>query len=149
MKAITLALFMAFGVFLFSSCSETKDTPDAMKDEVIEYNQKTEQPEITSKEEVTMKEKANEEIKNEKDAEIKLKVKDSKLESASFTAASMHCTGCEETITGTVQKLDGVQSVTADFDSKQVQVTFVSDKLTREDIARAITDSGFECKVNN
>lgn len=137
---------MAFGVFLFSSCSETKDTSE---NKVTDEKPNTEQPYNTSKDESVTKEKANEEIKNEKDADIKLKVKDSKLESASFTAASMHCAGCEQTITGTVGKLDGVQSVTANFDSKQVQVTFVSDKITRDDIARAITDSGFECKVNN
>jgi copper chaperone len=146
MKAITLALFMAFGVFLFSSCSETKDTSDS---KVTDEKPNTEQQYNTSNDESVTKEKANEEIKNEKDADIKLKVKDSKLESASFTAASMHCTGCEQTITGTVGKLDGVQSVTADYHSKQVQVIFVSDKITSEDIARAITDSGFECKVNN
>ena len=154
MKAITLALFMA--VLVFSSCSETKETSESTTGGIKEDNQKTEQQEIFSKEELTMKEKAGEESVKEKvstdkseDKTKQLKVKDSKLESASFTAASMHCSGCEQTITGTVGKLDGVQSVTANFDSKQVQVTFISDKISRDDIAKAITDSGFECKVNN
>lgn len=157
MKAITLALFMLFGAFLFSGCSETKDTSDATKNEVTnEVKSENSQTENSSKEELTMKEKAGEESANEKvstdkyeDKTKQLKAKDSKLESASFTAESMHCTGCETSIENSVRKLNGVQDVQASFDTKQIEVVYAGDKVTKEDIAKAITDSGFECKVNN
>ncbi len=144
----TLIITVLIGAFGVLGCSETKDSTE---NKVTDETPKTEQPGYTTTDESSAKEKAGEEPKadiKEKDADIKLKVKDSKLESASFTAESMHCTGCESSIENNVKKLDGVQDVKATFDTKQIEVTFSGDKVTKKEIADAITASGFECKIN-
>lgn len=147
MKTLLLGLILTASVALIG-CSETKDTNETAGQNNSKETPQTQQAPL---DESVSKENAGEyktEISKE-DADIKLKVKDSKLESASFTAESMHCTGCESSIENNVKKLDGVQNVKASFDTKQIEVTFAGDKVTKKDIADAITASGFECKINN
>lgn len=147
MNMKTFALLLLIGVFALAGCSETKDTTETAGQN---NSQETPQTQQTSTSESTSKQNTGENKTdvNEKDADIKLKVKDSKLQSASFTAASMHCTGCESSIESSVRNLEGVQDVKASFDTKQIEVTFSGDKVTRKEIADAITASGFECKIN-
>jgi copper chaperone CopZ len=147
MKTLTFTVVMLFGAFFLAGCSETKDTSES---EVEKTDTPTEQKESTPGEELTMKEKAGEEVtKNDEGKTKQLKVKDSKLESASFTVPTIHCSGCEKTISGSVKQLDGVQDVKADFDTKIVQVTYAGDKVIKEEIAIAIDASGFKCEINN
>lgn len=147
MKTLLLGIIVS-GSIAFYGCSETKDATENSNNTAGQNT--SPQTEQTPVDESNTKEKAGENKTEvtEKDADVKLKVKDSKLQSASFTAASMHCTGCESSIENNVKKLDGVQDVKASFDTKQIEVTFAGDKVTKQDIADAITASGFECKIN-
>lgn len=152
MKTITLAFVFAFGAFLLTGCNETKD---ATENESKQESQTEQKNEVSSNDEKTMKENSVEESKTdaynkeESDKTQKLKVEDSKLESASFKVPTIHCSGCEETISTSVKKLNGIQDVKADFDTKLVSVTYAGDKVTKEEIAKAIDASGFKCEINN
>lgn len=57
---------------------------------------------------------------------------------------SMHCTGCENTITKEVIKLEGVKAVEADFETKHVQVYYDASKVSIDDIKAAIDKSGYK-----
>ncbi|MCB0722847.1 MAG: heavy-metal-associated domain-containing protein [Ignavibacteriae bacterium] len=140
MKAITLAFVLVFGMFLFSSCNKTQDTTS----NEIKQNVQTEQKETPSQDEMTSKEKAGEETKTKE-----VSNKDAKLETASFKCETMTCTGCEQTITNKVKKMDGVEDVKADYKTKSVEVTFASNRTSKDDIAKTIEASGYKCEVNN
>ena len=140
MKAITLAFVLVFGMFLFSSCNKTQDTTS----NETKQNVQTEQKETPSQDEMTSKEKAGEETKTKE-----VSNKDAKLETASFKCETMTCTGCEQTITNKVKKMDGVEDVKADYKTKSVEVTFASNRTSKDDIAKTIEASGYKCEVNN
>ena len=152
MKTITLTIALVFGTFLLTGCNDTKDTTENKSEQKNEVTS-----EVKSNDEKTMKENSVEESKidayskeeKESDKTQKLKVEDSKLESASFKVPTIHCSGCEKTISSSVKKLNGIQDVKADFDTKIVNVTYAGDKVTKEEIAKAIDASGFECEINN
>ena len=146
MKTITLAFALLFGTFLLTGCNETKDTTENESEQKNEVTS-----EVKSNDETTMKEKSGEENKMET-TETKTKDvanKDAKLETASFKCETMTCTGCEQTITGKVKKMDGVQDVKADYKSKNVEVTFASNVVSKDEIAKTIEASGYKCEVNN
>lgn len=145
MKSITLTLVLVFGAFLFSACNETKETTE----DKTKQNIQTEQKEIASQDEMTSKEKAGEDMSQDDTVKKEVKITEAKLETASFKCSTMTCTGCEQTITGKVKKLNGVQDVKADYRSKTVEVTFASGKVSKDDIAKTIEASGYKCEMNN
>lgn len=57
---------------------------------------------------------------------------------------SMHCTGCENSITKEVIKLEGVKAVEADFETKHVQVYYDASKVSIDEIKAAIDKSGYK-----
>jgi copper chaperone CopZ len=68
-------------------------------------------------------------------------VADSKIE---VTISGMTCTGCEETITGSVSKLEGVSAVKADYKAGRAVVDFNSSLADTSEIRAAITHSGYK-----
>ncbi|MCB0723517.1 MAG: heavy-metal-associated domain-containing protein [Ignavibacteriae bacterium] len=145
MKAITLAFALVFGLFLFSSCNKTNETKQTAGNETKQTGQQeSKQEEVKSQDEMTSKEKAGEETQTKE-----VSNKDAKLETASFKCETMTCTGCEQTITSKVKKMDGVEDVKADYKTKSVEVTFASNKTSKDNIAKTIEASGYKCEVNN
>lgn len=67
-----------------------------------------------------------------------------KLETVEYKSEKMHCSGCEETITGELKKIDGVKEIKADSKLKFVKVTFDDGKTNKEDIAKAIIAAGYD-----
>ena len=59
---------------------------------------------------------------NEKPRE--LNVSGENISTVEYKCSDMTCTGCEKTITKSVQKVDGVKDIVADFKSKLVKVAF-------------------------
>jgi periplasmic mercuric ion binding protein len=55
----------------------------------------------------------------------------------------MSCTTCPLTVRIAMQRVDGVQEVDVDFESKTAVVTFDDDKTTAEEVAQASTDVGY------
>ena len=75
-----------------------------------------------------------------------------KLETTSFTIDGMTCPeGCAMTIEKKLSKMDGVQNAKVDFDKKQATVNFDLDKLSADDLVKAVesTGDGQTYKVSN
>ncbi len=70
----------------------------------------------------------------------------SKDESATtlIKTPSMVCGNCAKTIKTAVTKLDGVEEVNADVDTKTVSVKFVPAKVNLEALEKAITGAGYD-----
>lgn len=56
----------------------------------------------------------------------------------------MHCSGCEETVTTEIMKLDGVKSVKADHVKKTVTVKYDDKKVTLDQVKAAIVNAGYK-----
>ena len=67
-----------------------------------------------------------------------------KVETVEYKSDKMHCSGCEETITTELKKIDGVKEIKADAKEKFVKVTFDDGKTNKEDIAKAIIAAGYD-----
>ncbi|MFA7360041.1 MAG: heavy-metal-associated domain-containing protein [Candidatus Kapaibacterium sp.] len=77
-----------------------------------------------------------------------------KIDTVEYKSEKMHCSGCEETITGELKKIDGVKEIKADSKEKYVKVTYDNGKTNKEDIAKAITSVGYDAvlqtsQINN
>ena len=57
---------------------------------------------------------------------------------------TMKCKNCAATMTAAVQKLDGVQDVKVDVDTKKAEVQYVSTKLDEKKIEDAISNAGYD-----
>jgi len=55
----------------------------------------------------------------------------------------MSCATCPLTVRIAMQRVDGVQDVDVDFDSKTAVVTFDDEKTSAEIVAQASTDVGY------
>lgn len=66
-----------------------------------------------------------------------------KPETASFKIEGMVCAmGCAKTIENKLAKMEGIQKATIDFNSKQATVNYDLDKLTEQDIVKAVEATG-------
>lgn len=64
-------------------------------------------------------------------------------ESVVLTVTGMKCGGCEDTITGRLQGVDGVVSVSASAKNNQITVEFDREKVNPDVIKSVITRTGF------
>ena len=67
-----------------------------------------------------------------------------KIETVEFKCDGMTCTGCEQTITKEVKKLDGIKDVVADYKAKYVKVTFAGNLTNKDVIKKAINEAGYD-----
>jgi copper chaperone CopZ len=58
----------------------------------------------------------------------------------------MTCTGCEQTITASISKLEGVKSVKASFTTGKAVVEYYPEKVDTLKIREAVNGSGYTCK---
>lgn len=65
-----------------------------------------------------------------------------------FKCNNMHCSGCEETITNAVKKLDGIKEVSADAKSKIVKVTFLKEATNKGEIEKSINAAGYDTETS-
>ncbi|HHO54390.1 MAG TPA: copper chaperone [Deltaproteobacteria bacterium] len=66
---------------------------------------------------------------------------------ATFAVEGMSCGSCSITVRAAVDRLDGIASVEVDVDGGAATVTFDGGRVTAEQIARAITSSGYTATV--
>lgn len=71
-----------------------------------------------------------------------------KVETVEFKCAGMHCSGCEETITSEVKKIDGVKDIKADAKGKIVTVSFDANKTNNDNISKAINKAGYDTELS-
>lgn len=64
------------------------------------------------------------------------------MEQYELTVDGMACTGCEESVTNAVERVDGVHRVEADHETGDVEVT--ADEDTEDAVRRAIHDAGYD-----
>ncbi len=64
----------------------------------------------------------------------------------SMSVERMTCALCPLTIRKAMERVDGVQHVDVDYDTKTATVTFDDTKTTAADIAQASTDVGYPSK---
>jgi len=64
-------------------------------------------------------------------------------ETVSIKVNGMKCGGCENTVSTAVSAIDGVLSVKASHQDKQVDVEFDPAKTDLDELEDAITDAGF------
>jgi copper chaperone len=60
----------------------------------------------------------------------------------------MKCGGCETNVTDKLKAIDGVLSVNASFQNKEVNVKFDTEKTTLDVITGAIIDAGFTVETS-
>lgn len=61
-----------------------------------------------------------------------------------FEVKGMHCDGCSSTIVGTLERVDGVLSATADHESGVAEAVYRPKKVTAEQLKAAIEKLGYE-----
>lgn len=71
-----------------------------------------------------------------------------KIETVEYKCNGMHCSGCEETITAEVKKVDGVKDIKADSKGKIVTVSFDINKTNKENISKAINSAGYDTEIS-
>lgn len=60
----------------------------------------------------------------------------------------MTCDHCKSTVEGALNKLDGVQNAAVDLKNANVIVDYNEDKVTIEDMHKAIEDQGYDVEKN-
>jgi len=71
-----------------------------------------------------------------------------KVETVEFKCAGMHCSGCEETITTEVKKVEGIKDIKADAKGKIVTVSFDANKTNKDNISKAINKAGYDTEIS-
>ncbi|MGB9696456.1 MAG: heavy-metal-associated domain-containing protein [Ignavibacteria bacterium] len=61
-----------------------------------------------------------------------------------FKCPGMHCSGCEQTITAEVKKLEGIKEIQADAKAKLVKVVYLTNKVSPKDIEKSINAAGYD-----
>jgi len=61
-----------------------------------------------------------------------------------FKIDGMTCNGCVKSIEGAIKMLDGVNIVNINLDTKTAKVEFDEDKLSEEDIFKAVKVMGYK-----
>jgi len=64
-------------------------------------------------------------------------------QTVSMSIEKMTCALCPITVRKAMQRVDGVEEVEVDFDSKKAVVTFDDKKTTADAVAKASTDAGY------
>ncbi len=62
-----------------------------------------------------------------------------------FKAKGMHCQSCESLIEKSVNKLNGIHSVKADYATETVEVSFDGSHVNADQISQAIASKGYNC----
>ncbi|MBL7112736.1 MAG: heavy-metal-associated domain-containing protein [Bacteroidales bacterium] len=80
-------------------------------------------------------------IENEESHDIEVAAEN--LSTIDFEVHGMTCTGCEKAITSSIDKLEGIQSVTASHIDSNTVVSFDKLKTDPEKIKEAIQSAGY------
>lgn len=70
-----------------------------------------------------------------------------KTENTVISVDGMHCNHCKARVENALKALKGVKKFEVSLENGSATVAYVAKKITPEEIASAITQSGFEAKV--
>lgn len=71
-----------------------------------------------------------------------------KVETVEFKCEGMYCSGCEETITTEVKKVDGIKDIKADSKTKLVTVSYDANKTNKDNISKTINAAGYDTELS-
>ena len=66
------------------------------------------------------------------------------MESTTLKVTGMSCGGCVKSVTKVLQELPGVSKAEVSLEKGEATVEYAADQVTRESMAQAIDDAGFE-----
>ncbi len=69
-------------------------------------------------------------------------------QTVSMNVEKMSCALCPLTVRKAMERVDGVQLVEVDYETKTATVTFDDSKTTATDIAQASTDVGYPAQID-
>ena len=69
------------------------------------------------------------------------------MEQTTFEVSGMACDGCEANVTDALEALDGVSSVTANYEADEVRVEHDAATVDETALAAAISDAGYDAAV--
>ena len=70
-----------------------------------------------------------------------------KTENTVISVDGMHCNHCKAKVENALKALKGVKKFEVSLENGSATVAYVAKKITPEEIASVITQSGFEAKV--
>lgn len=73
---------------------------------------------------------------------------ESKIEFVEFKCDGMHCSGCEESIASSVNKINGIKEVSADSKNKIVKVRFNKELTSKSEIEKSINAAGYDTETS-
>ncbi len=66
------------------------------------------------------------------------------MEETTLGVTGMACGGCEDTVTETLDAVDGISSVTASHEDDEVDIEYDAETVDTATISDAIEDAGYE-----
>ncbi len=66
---------------------------------------------------------------------------------AVISVDGMHCNHCKAKVESTLKALKGVKKYDVSLEKAEAEVVYAEGKITPEEIASAVTESGFEASV--
>ena len=66
------------------------------------------------------------------------------METITIGISGMHCDGCVNSVTESLKKLDGIESLKVSLEAKYAMITYDPTRVTREKFKMAIEDAGFD-----
>ena len=70
-----------------------------------------------------------------------------KTENTVISVDGMHCNHCKAKVENALKSIKGVKKFEVSLENASAAVAYVAKKITPEEIASAISQSGFEAKV--
>lgn len=65
------------------------------------------------------------------------------MQTTELTSTKMSCGHCKMAVEKAAGELDGVEAVTADPDTKKIELTYDEDRVSLEEISKAIEAAGY------
>lgn len=65
------------------------------------------------------------------------------MQKAVLTSSKISCGHCKMTVENAGNTLEGVDSINADPETKEIEVTYDESRVTLEEIKKAIADAGY------
>jgi copper chaperone len=69
------------------------------------------------------------------------------METVTIPIEGMTCGGCVKSVTGVLQKIDGVKSVSVSLEKKQADVQYEESKTSLAALKQAIEDAGYDVVI--
>ncbi len=70
-----------------------------------------------------------------------------KTENTVITIEGMHCNHCKARVENAIKAVKGVKKFVVSLENAEASIDYVASKVSPEDIASAVTESGFNAKV--